>query len=149
MVDSWAFIKRMRYEISRVFHIDYKGLMTKNYPFLTDEIPGIGTLGGVKSYSLFFFLNFLYIRKHRNSLETQSALHKLKKNVEEESNKSANILSVISLDSLLQKAFELSNDGLFICGFRFEKSELVDELMKYIQDDHERKRIFEIVSNIF
>lgn len=138
-VISGSFVKRMRYESSRVFHIDYQNL-TESNNFLTDDIPK-GIVGGLRSYSLFFFLEFLYCRKQRTSFEAQSALKKLRNIVEEISDKSINMFSLFSSYTLLLKAFELSNDqeGYLTSFFSFlkamKKSDNFEALMKYNEND--------------
>lgn len=59
IVYSRSFIKRIKFESSRVFYIDFKILKTENNPFLTEEISGI--FGRLPSQSLFFFLKFFFI----------------------------------------------------------------------------------------
>ncbi|XP_052081082.1 uncharacterized protein LOC127719084 [Mytilus californianus] len=157
MIYSRSFVKRMRYEIARVFHIDYKDFMTDYYPFVTDEIPKIGLDGGLQPYSssLFFFLKFLYGHKQGNLFETQSALQLLDNIFEEESEKSTNILCLASSYTLLVKAFVLLNDeeGIKTCTFRFiaaiKKLDIFETLMNYIQDNENIKMTFEIVLKYF
>lgn len=136
----------MRYESSRVFHTDYQNLKSNN--FLTDDIPK-GIVGGLRSYSLFFFLEFLYCRKQRTSFEAQSALKKLRNIVEEISDKSINMFSLFSAYTLLLKAFELSNDQegyrtIFFFSFlkAMKKSDKFDALMKYNENDEIVKMFF-------
>lgn len=99
--------------------MDLKGLKRENYPFLSEEIPIIGFVGGLQSHNLFFFLPFLYCRKQGNSLATENASKLLKTNSEDESDKLTNanyVLRTISSFELVAKAFILSNDisGYFI-----------------------------------
>lgn len=154
MVYSGSFVKRMKYETSRVIQIDYNCLRPDNYPFLdayiTDEWLHVCIHGGRKSYSLFFYLKFLLYRQQGNSLGTQSALHLLKMMVDEESDKSTNIFFVMSSYILLLKAFELlKNEEEYQTYFleylkackRCDKFEI---LMKHI-DDEEIHNAFEMV----
>ncbi|CAC5384555.1 unnamed protein product [Mytilus coruscus] len=148
IVYSRSFIKRMKFESSRVFHIDCQILNTENYPFLTDEIPGI--FGRLHSHSLFFFLKFLYSRKQRNTLETQSALQSLTTIFEEESEKSTDMSCLLPFRTLLAKAFELSKNpkaGL-TCTLRFleafKRSDEFETMVPFLQEDHMLTMLHEI-----
>lgn len=103
MVHTRSFIKRMRYENPRVFHVDFNRIITDNYPFLTEKIPIIGFYV-LQPHSLFLFLKSLYGRKQGNSLEAQSAVQLLNTSFEEDIDQSRIILCLISSYMLLSKA---------------------------------------------
>lgn len=149
MIYSGSFMKRIGYESLRVFHLDYNGLVHDNYPFLTDEIPRKGTIGGLQSNSLLFFLKFLYAHKRGNALETESAFQLLKTIVEEESSESTNILCLIVSFTLLAKACELlkNADEYQTCNSKFlkaiKKSHKFEALVKYCQIDEDIEKVLE------
>lgn len=129
IVYSRSFIKRIKFESSRVFHIDFKISNTENNSFHTEGIPGI--FERLPSQSLFFFLKFLYSRKQGNTLETQSALQSLKTIFEEEIENSTEMPCLPALHTLLAKAFELSENpkAELTCTLRFFKAfKMSDEL---------------------
>lgn len=136
-------MKRIGYESLRVFHLDYNGLGYDNYPFLTDEIPREGTIGGHQSNSLLFFLQFLYARKRGNAIQTESAFQLLNTIVEEESGESTNILCLTVSFTLLSKACELLKnvDEYQTCNSKLlkaiKKSHKFEALVKYCQIDED------------
>lgn len=88
MVYSRSLIQKTKYEISRVLYIE----LTERYKFLFTDFPEIVIVGGLNSECMFFFLKFLYVYKHGNSLDTESALQVHKTIVKEKNYKTTNVL---------------------------------------------------------
>lgn len=110
MVCSGSFIKRMKYEISRVFQVDFVGALARNYKFLSVDFNDTICFGGHQSIAMFHFIKFLYSRVQGHTYESKSSLQLLKVAIVEEWDNWTDIyLSSLSL-FLLYRACELSND---------------------------------------
>lgn len=137
----------MRFESARVFHFDYIGLMTDNYPFLTEDIPKKVIVGELQSHILFFYLKYLYCRKQGNSLGTQYVLQLLTTIFEEESQKSSNELCLIVSYGFLEKAIvDFDDEEKYVnCTFRFlkalKRSNKFETLVQNIQDENMRTAV--------
>lgn len=148
MVYSRSFSKRIKYEISRVLFTEFTGETPDNYQYLSVDIPKIGMAGGLNSECLFFFLKFLYVYKHGNSLDTESALQLLKTIVVGKNYKTTNVI-YLCLDYLfIIKAFELLKDeeGMQTLKLSFLKAfKKTDQMMKLAQKSEEMRMGIELL----
>lgn len=150
MVYSRSFIQRTKYDISRVLYIE----LTERYKFLSTDFPKHGIVGGLNSECFFFFLKFLYVYKHGNPLDTESALQLLKTSVEEKIYKTTNVLYLARYDSLIEKALELLNDDEGKQSMTFSKALIKsDQLIKLAGKNDEMKMVYNVlifcIDNIF
>lgn len=142
IVCSGSFIKRMKYEISRVFQIYYVGSFVRNYQFLSEDFNNIGQFGGQQSVAMFHFIKFLYNRKQGNTPATKSSLQLLKQAIVEEQDKWTDIVWLALSISLLCRACELSNDMecFKTYGLEFLNKLNTSDILKY--EMHKDIRIF-------
>ncbi|CAG2251523.1 unnamed protein product [Mytilus edulis] len=95
---------------SRISLIDYGVFTSERNQFLNADFTDIERCLSHQSLALFYFLQFLYNRKHGNSVAIQSALKLLKQTIEDDSDKSMHFLWLLGTYQFLEKASELSYD---------------------------------------
>lgn len=134
---------------SRISLIDYGVFTSERNQFLNADFPDIGRCLSHQSLALFYFLQFLYNRKHGNSVAIQSALKLLKQTIEDDSDKSMHFLWLLGTYQFLEKASELSYDidRDAMCFLQMVKviktSEKYDIFMKFVPKGGELIKILD------